>query len=491
MADGRFRDRRGQLLAVSLLVLGGCAARQPFEISPPSPNRPWKAPDLPRYSAALAETEHPPAGEAGAVSIDQGKQYELSELIDIAQRSNPETRVAWERARQAAVAVGLAEGTYYPVIAAVATAAVAHVPLPIPTTVVPGGIFTADTHFVIPALSLEWLLLDFGRRRAAVDAAQALAMQANVGFNAKHQQIVFDVTRNFYSLTAVRGKVAAAGAALDSARSLEEAATMRKQHEVATLPEVLQAQEETARAAYELQDALAAEHDARMALLESIGIRPGAPIEVADVSQQPLPPTLEESVDQAIDRALMQRPDLIGRLAAVRAKEAEVRKARADYWPKFAIRSAVAGNIGELKIDNSSYQGVAALQYDAGFRFEWTLFDGFERRNQVRLANSQQHEAEDELEHAKDAAVRQVWKAYNDTKVALAKQQAAAALLTAAEKAWEATLDSYKHELATFPDVRESQRDLARARTLDQSARAEVWTQAAAFAFSTGDLARP
>jgi outer membrane protein TolC len=491
MADGRFRDRRGKVLAVSLLLVGGCAARQPFEISPPSPNRPWKAPDLPRYSAALAETEHPPAGEAGAVSIDPGKQYELSELIDIAQRSNPETRVAWERARQAAVGVGLAEGTYYPVIAAVATAAVAHVPLPIPTSVVPGGIFTADTQFIIPALSLEWLLLDFGRRRALVDAAQALAMEANVGFNAKHQQIVFEVTRNFYSLTAVRGKVAAASAALDSARSLEEAATMRKQHEVATLPEVLQAQEETARAAYELQDALAAEHDTRMALLESVGIRPGAPIEVVDVSQQPLPPTLEESVDEAIDRALMQRPDLIARLAGVRAKEAEVRKARADFWPKFAIRSAVAGNIGRLKVDNSPYQSVADLQYDAGFRFEWTLFNGFERRNNVRLAESQQHEAEDELEHAKDAAVREVWKAYNDTKVALAKQQAAAALLTAAEKAWEATLDSYKHELATFPDVRESQRDLARARTLDQTARAEVWTQAAAFAFSTGDLARP
>ena len=71
------------------------------------------------------------------------------------------------------------------------------------------------------------------------------------------------------------------------------------------------------------------------------------------------------------------------------------------------------------------------------------------------------------------------------------EKHAAAALLTASEKAWEATLDSYKHGLATFPDVRESQRDLARARTLDQSARAEVWTQAAAFAFSTGDLARP
>jgi len=444
---------------------------------------------LAAYSAALSETEH--AREPGTVPIDPQKTYELSELIDIAQRTNPETRVAWERARQAAIAIGLAEGTYYPALAAAATGAVAHVPLPIPTTVVPGGVFTADTQFVIPTLSLEWVLLDFGRRRALVDAARALTMEATAGFNATHQQVVFGVTREFHALTAVRGKVAAARAALAAARSLEDAAAARKQNGLATLPEVLQAQEETARATYDLEDAIAAEHDARMALLETIGIRPGTPIEIADTSQQPLPPALEESVDEAIDRTLTQRPDLIARLANVRAKEAEVRRARADYWPRLAARTAVAGNIGELKVENSPYQGVHELQYDAGFRFEWSLFEGFERRNKVHLAESMQQEAEDELEHAKDKAVREVWKAYDDTKVALVKHQAAAALLAASEKSWAATLESYQHGLATFPDVRESERNLARARTLAQAARAEVLTRAAAFAFSTGDLARP
>ncbi len=102
-----------------------------------------------------------------------------------------------------------------------------------------------------------------------------------------------------------------------------------------------------------------------------------------------------------------------------------------------------------------------------------------------------QQEAEDELEQAKDKAVREVWKAYDDTKVALAKHQAAEALLAASEKAWAATRDSYRHGLSTFPDVRESERNLAHARTVDQSARAEVLTRAAALAFSTGDLARP
>ena len=151
---------RPPLPAFLMPLRAACAALRPFVNAPPSPARPWKAPELPAYSAALSVQVRDP----GTVAIDPRKTYGLGELIDIAQRTNPETRVAWEKARQAAIAIGLAEGTYYPALAAAATGAVAHVPTPIPTTVVPGGVFTADTQFVIPVLSLEWLLLDFGRR---------------------------------------------------------------------------------------------------------------------------------------------------------------------------------------------------------------------------------------------------------------------------------------------------------------------------------------
>jgi outer membrane protein TolC len=49
-------------------------------------------------------------------SIDLQKRYDLVELIDLAQRLNPETRVAWEAARQAAIGVGLVESAYFPVL---------------------------------------------------------------------------------------------------------------------------------------------------------------------------------------------------------------------------------------------------------------------------------------------------------------------------------------------------------------------------------------
>src|SRR6185503_12658235 len=86
------RDRRidapRALLVLGTMLLDACAALHPFENAPPSSARPWKHPDMPAYSAALSQTES--ARESGTVSIDARKRYELSALIDIAQRTNPE-----------------------------------------------------------------------------------------------------------------------------------------------------------------------------------------------------------------------------------------------------------------------------------------------------------------------------------------------------------------------------------------------------------------
>ena len=72
----------------------------------PTPTAPWNAPDLRGYTSLLKSAEPSP--------IDPQKRYNLVELIDIAERVNPETRVAWESARQAAIGVGLVESEYFP-----------------------------------------------------------------------------------------------------------------------------------------------------------------------------------------------------------------------------------------------------------------------------------------------------------------------------------------------------------------------------------------
>src|SRR4029077_4755794 len=105
------------VVAESLVIMGIAYAR---DEPPPSPVRPWAPPALPRYEGELRQYKPTEAERRYYPIIDPLKTYNLAELIDIAQRTNPETRVAWERARMAAAAVGLTESAYYPYIVAAA-----------------------------------------------------------------------------------------------------------------------------------------------------------------------------------------------------------------------------------------------------------------------------------------------------------------------------------------------------------------------------------
>src|SRR5207344_3551388 len=110
---------------------------------------------------------------------------------------------------------GLAEAVYAPMLSAQAVAAVQRVPAPLPKTVLnPQGFFIADTQFFLPALTLKWLVFDFGGKEASIDATKEALAAANFGFNATHQKIVLDVTRAYYSLNAVQGRAEVARASL-------------------------------------------------------------------------------------------------------------------------------------------------------------------------------------------------------------------------------------------------------------------------------------
>ena len=55
----------------------------------------------------------PPASE-----LERRRPYRLPELIDIAQSNNPATRNAWNDARNAALAAGIAESAFFPFVSA-------------------------------------------------------------------------------------------------------------------------------------------------------------------------------------------------------------------------------------------------------------------------------------------------------------------------------------------------------------------------------------
>src|SRR6266481_312422 len=103
------------------------------DLAPPSAEKAWSPPGLNAYERELAHGDISYERNAKQIEIVPDKIYELPELIDIAERSNPTTRIAWERARQAASAVGLSQSAYFPYLVASAGAGYERAFLPFPT----------------------------------------------------------------------------------------------------------------------------------------------------------------------------------------------------------------------------------------------------------------------------------------------------------------------------------------------------------------------
>src|SRR2546423_5664556 len=284
---------------ITLQLLLAIAVANARNDPPPSADRTWSPPNLSNYESELAEYHFNEAQGSSHVSINPREIYGLAELIDIAERNNPDTRVAWDRARQAAAAVGLSESAYYPFLVASAAAGYDRAFIPFPTLtanpthpslsnvrITGGSSLVTEAQVYRGELNAKWLLLDFGERGAVVAAAREQLMMANVGFNATHQKIVFQVTERFYQLGTARQKVLVARSSLEAAQTVEQAVQARVDNGLATKPELLQAQQQSAQTAFDVEATAGAESDARVALVESIGILPTVPLKVAGLGEK-------------------------------------------------------------------------------------------------------------------------------------------------------------------------------------------------------------
>ena len=452
--------------------------------APSSPTTPWMTPDL----SSLSE----PLKEKGPSEVATNKAYELAELVDLAERVNPETRVAWAHAKEAAAAVGLAQSEYYPLLALKATAESARLPEPLPLAPGKGGYMDLEAQELRPVATLEWVLLDFGRRAADVRAARAQLLGANLGFNARHQVIVFKVQAAFYQLSSLIGRISAAQSSLDSALKIQEATEERFKNGLAAAPDVSRALQLAAQAAFDFEDAVSKERDARVILAESIGILPTTPIRIVDFSTLPLPTRMEETVEQFIDRTLEQRPDLLAKVAALRGREAEVRKAKSAYMPTLAFQGDVGHAYARSQIrvggETLPWESTDQTTWGVGLALKWDLFDGGARKRRLEMAQNEREAARHELEDAKDKAISQVWQYYTSTKLAFRRLDVAAALLEASEKSYEQTFEGYHHGLSSLVDVLDAQRALSSARYTQLDTRATLLESTAALAFASGDL---
>jgi outer membrane protein len=469
--------RRSRSLATTAVLAMSLSGRISHSQAPSTPNQPWPIPDSAiRRAASL---------EGGAIEWVQ-KPYDLSQLIDLAQRTNPETRVAWEAARAAAAEIGLAESAYLPQLSLEALGGFERTPLPAPKNLVPKGYFVSDSREIIPSLAIKWLLFDFGQRDATLEAAQANSFVANAGFTAVHHKLVLDVSANYFALGAARGRLRAAQKALATAQTVEEATTAKRERGLATVVALTQAQRQTAQARYSVTAAQGAETTALAALVAAVGIPAATPLQVVDGAELPPPASPNQSIAAAVEAALAHRPDIIAALGNVDAAEASLKAAQRAYRPSIGLSARAFQNFGSLTSDGGPTSTVDRSGESILLSFSLPLFDGGERADHISIARAKLRESQANLELTRDGVAQQVVSAYDGLLTSLAEYDAAETLRQAANTSYDAALHSYQQGVGTYTELATEENAVADAERQVEDARAGAHTAAAELAFAVG-----
>jgi len=444
--------------------------------APTSPDSPWHSPQeksIEDTARKLRELRF---------AIDSTQTYSLTELIDLAERNNPQTRVAWELARAQAAALGIARSELYPTLAAVAVSQTVRA-----EDLSASGFFRQTIQDFQASLDLNYTVFDFGARSGRIDAAKAEVLAANFAFNDTHRKVIYQVEQAYYRLLNAMGQEDAARASLANAQAVQQAAEDRLAHGLATLPDLLEARSATAQAEFDLQAVIGSEEIARGDLATTVGTRATAAIQVQPLDQVPTPDAIGDTVDQAVDRALVKRPDLLQQVGEIRAASARVKEARADYYPRLTLDvSPVAQSSYGLQ-QLLPWAQTKDLVGGVRFNLSWTIFDGGARKNRLAQARADAQAAEAQAKVTRDRIADEVWAAYSNLNTAFRQRLASLALLEAANQSYAAALESYSYGLRNLLDVTATQRTLAQARSADVLARTQVLSALADLAFRTGD----
>jgi outer membrane protein len=489
----------GALLSAGLISACNDLDSVVRENAPATPDTPWQ----PKSQPAVPST--PISGAAPAVrqftvlpntelqlpspaAIDPTHVYSLVELIDIAQRRNPMTRAAWEKAQQAAIDIGMARAAYLPVIAAGALAGDEYLVLPFPNTLIPKGFIGSNIEEVVPELTVKYLLFDFGGRAAKLEGARQGSIAANAAFTAAHQQLIFNVAHAYFALDAEDAAVRAARQALDDATVLQQSAEALFGRGVGTIVSVQLARRGTAQAQLSLSQANAGQQEAMYSLLEAMDLPPTTKLSVASASERPLPQNTSGTVDDLLNLALLHRADLKSAVAQLHAADADIAATRSESAPKIALGMAVQGNFSRMNVDGGPYLGVARPQGELLLSVTWPLFDGGLMQAKLKLAHSKRDAAADQLKSLINQALREVAMAHEQVDTGLQQYNAAETLQTASEEAFRSASESYRLGVGTFSDAMSAQAGLASARAAVAQAHAQCLVNAAQLAFATGLL---
>lgn len=420
---------------------------------------------------AAASVPPTPAGEFADTDaahscqfVPLGAPLRLAEAVNRALCENPKTREVWANVKIQAAAVGVAKSAYLPTLSASLQDGRDDA-----TTDVKGysrlSSVTRSTLYSGSA-SANWILYDFGGRKAALANAQALLAAAHATHDATLQTVFATVATDYYAAQAAAAKLELAKETESIAYDSFTAASARVTRGVAAISDQLQAETAWAQSTF---SRVKAEGDLQIAigtLAAGMSLRADQPVAMPDAEDSVVPDNaFAETVTAMIEDAQRTHPAIAAARAKLDAAIASEQQTRAEGLPVFSLTGRYSQNnqpaslgLGEPHLPSTG------RDWYLGVQVQIPLFEGFGRSYRIGGAHAQAELQKDMLDEARQQVALDVWKSYQLLQTDTENINNAATLLLVTQRSFDVARHRYAAGVGNILELLSAQKALSEAR---------------------------
>jgi outer membrane protein len=315
-------------------------------------------------------------------------------------------------------------------------------------------------------VSLNWVLYDFGGRRAALANATALLAAARASQEAALETAFAAVAKDYYAAQAAQGAFNAAQDIEQTANDSLKVATARVNKGIAPVSDELQAQTSWAEAVVSRTKAQGDWQSALGTLASDMDLPPSLPVTLPDVGDGVTPSSeFESSVDDLIQEAKRAHPSVVAAEEQVEAAMEKVKQTRAEGLPSLSLVAKYSRNNQPTSLD-VGFPQLAATGHEwyLGFQLTIPLFEGFGRTYQIRQAEAQTELQRDTLDEVQQQVGLDVWNSYQALKTATQNLSNDSMLLDVARRSYAASQRRYQEGVGNILELLNAQSSLAGAK---------------------------
>ena len=171
---------------------------------------------------------------------------------------------------------------------------------------------------------------------------------------------------------------------------------------------------------------------------------------------KPLPDYIEPVGVGLPGQLLLRRPDVRVAERQVNAQAALLGASKTDWLPSFFLN----GSFGYASHDMKDFTRRSSMTWSIAPSMSWTIFNGGQRANNVRLQRAQLDETINQFNTTVLTAVQEVDNAMSSYKNSIKQIVACREMLNQGKEAFKLSLDLYKQGLSPFQNVLDAQRSL-------------------------------